>query len=217
MNNTTEYLVPTAYGEALLVEKRSKFIARVWPVESESDATVRLEAVRKQYWDATHNVYAYIIRNGPTRCSDDGEPQGTSGLPTLGVFQREEVFNVLCVVTRYYGGILLGAGGLVRAYSTAAKMGLDAAGISVVRQWGVMLIPTPYPLFEQVRNLVRRHRGVVASAEYGVDVLVEALLPMDAVHPCIADLAELSSGAIAAEVVDTVLRAAPRDGTINNE
>ena len=111
-----DYLTPAAYGEAELIEKRSRFIGRVWPVESEAEALEHLKEIRARHWDATHNVYAYILREGGTmRYSDDGEPQGTSGMPTLTVFRAKEIQNVLCVVTRYFGGILLGTGGLVRA------------------------------------------------------------------------------------------------------
>lgn len=206
-----EYLAPADYGEATLVEKRSKFIARIWPVETEPDALAHLDAIRKQHRDATHNVYAYIIRNGPTRYSDDGEPQGTSGMPTLAVFQREAVCNVLCTVTRYYGGVLLGAGGLVRAYSTAAKLALDVAGVNIMREWNVILIPTAYSLFEQVRNLVHAHRGNIASTEYGVDILLEALIPRGTSETFLTGLADLSSGTIEAEVVATTFRGVLRD------
>ena len=131
MDIPQEYLTPAGFGEAELVEKRSRFIARVWPVPSEAEALACIADMRRQHRDATHNVFAYIIKGGPTRCSDDGEPQGTSGQPTLNVFQSETIENVCCVVTRHYGGTPLGAGGLVRAYSRAAKLALDKAGITV--------------------------------------------------------------------------------------
>ena len=132
----TEYFVPTGPAETELVEKRSRFLGQVFPVESEKEARARIEAVRKRHYDARHNCWCYRLRaGGAERCSDDGEPQGTAGQPMLGVFQREGVENVCCVVTRYFGGVLLGAGGLVRAYTQSAKDALDAAGISVVRRW----------------------------------------------------------------------------------
>lgn len=107
-----EYLVPTGDGEAQFIERRSRFIGHIFLTETEEEALARLKQMREQYWDATHNVYAYIIRDGATRFSDDGEPGGTAGMPVLQVLQREELYNVTCVVTRYFGGILLGAGGL---------------------------------------------------------------------------------------------------------
>ena len=102
-----EYLVPTGDGEAQFIERRSRFIGHIFLTETEEEALARLKQMREQYWDATHNVYAYIIRDGATRFSDDGEPGGTAGMPVLQVLQREELYNVTCVVTRYFGGILL--------------------------------------------------------------------------------------------------------------
>lgn len=203
-----EYLVPAAYGEAVLVEKRSRFIARVWPVANEQEALAHLEAMRKQHWDASHNVYAYIIRNGPTRYSDDGEPQGTSGMPTLGVLRGRELENVLCIVTRYYGGILLGAGGLVRAYSGAAKMAVDAAGSLTMRLWRSLLVPCPYPLLDPVKACLAACGGVILNADFGSDVLVEALVPETAADGFLRRLAEVSAGGIEAETLDQVFRGA---------
>ena len=108
------YLIPGGYGEVEFIEKRSRFIGRVWPVDSETEAIAHIKETREKHWDATHNVYAYImLEGGIMRYSDDGEPGGTSGMPTLNVFRSNDIKNVCCVVTRYFGGILLGAGGLV--------------------------------------------------------------------------------------------------------
>lgn len=202
------YLVPSGFGEALLVEKRSRFIARVWRVETESDALSHIREMREKHWDAAHNVYAYIIRGGQTRYSDDGEPQGTSGMPTLNVFKGREIFNVCCVVTRYFGGVLLGAGGLVRAYAAAAKMALENAGVDMMRQWRVVLLACPYGLYEQIRNLLRSHGCVVENADFGVDVVLEALVPVEAVDACSEALLEASAGAVRLEIVDTVFKSA---------
>ena len=128
---TESYIVPFGEGEAEYVEKRSRFIGRIWPVSSEEEARRRIEETRKQRYDARHHCWCYILRDGNVmRYSDDGEPQGTAGQPMLNVFLREELTNVCCVVTRYFGGILLGAGGLTRAYGCTAKLALNAAGIS---------------------------------------------------------------------------------------
>ena len=113
----TEYCVPTAAGEASFTEKRSEFLGHVRPVESEEEARAFVAEMKKKYYDARHNCWCYIIKDGPERYSDDGEPQGTAGIPMLEVFRREGVCNVVCVVTRYFGGILLGAGGLLRSYT----------------------------------------------------------------------------------------------------
>ena len=128
----TEYYVPTVPSETEFVEKRSRFIGRVKPVETEEEARAFVEEVRRRHHDARHNCWCYLLREGNVlRYSDDGEPQGTAGQPMLGVFEKEGVTNLVCVVTRYFGGVLLGAGGLVRAYTRSAKDALDAAGVSV--------------------------------------------------------------------------------------
>lgn len=105
----TEYLIPAKDADAEFIERRSRFIGHIFCTDTEEQALARLKQMRETYWDATHNVYAYIIKDGPTRFSDDGEPGGTAGMPVLQVLQREEIYNVTCVVTRYFGGILLGA------------------------------------------------------------------------------------------------------------
>ena len=112
---TKPFRVPCREAEIEYIEKKSRFIGHIYKIQTAEQAQEILTAVRKQYWDATHNVYAYILQNGVMRFSDDGEPQGTSGMPTLEVLKKEAVFDVMCVTTRYFGGILLGAGGLVRA------------------------------------------------------------------------------------------------------
>ena len=123
---TESYIVPFGEGEAEYVEKRSRFIGHVWPIDSEEEARRRIEETRKRHYDARHNCWCYILGDTVLRYSDDGEPQGTAGQPMLNVFQREGVGNVCCVVTRYFGGILLGAGGLTRAYGKAARDALSA-------------------------------------------------------------------------------------------
>lgn len=208
MADSERYLEPAGYGEALLVEKRSKFTARVWPAANEAEALEHIGEMRKTYWDATHNVFAYIIRGGPTRYGDDGEPQGTSGMPTLNVFVKEGVFNVCCVVTRYFGGVLLGAGGLVRAYSSAAKLALDAAGTRVVRRWDVVLLPCPYALLERVKGAVTARGGVIEKEDFGVEVMIEALLPVEETAECLRRVLDVSAGNVVGEVMDTVFRGA---------
>ena len=134
--------IPAGEGNSEYIEKKSRFLGLVLPVTTEAEARAQLEAVKKREYDARHNCWCYRLRaGGAERCSDDGEPQGTAGQPMLGVFQREGVENVCCVVTRYFGGVLLGAGGLVRAYTQSAKDALDAAGISVVRRWVELSLP----------------------------------------------------------------------------
>ena len=206
----TEYYIPTGNAETEFVEKRSRFIGHVWRVESEEEARARIEATRKKYHDARHNCWCYLIREGGiVRYSDDGEPQGTAGQPMLGVFQKEEITNVCCVVTRYFGGILLGAGGLVRAYTRSAKDALDAAGRSVVRRWVDTAVPCPYAMFERVKLEVEACGGVLGETEYAADVTVHALLPEGAVEPFQARITELTAGTSTAQVVGEVFKDVP--------
>ena len=156
-----EYLVPTQFGEDEFIEKKSRFIGRMWPVETEEEALEKIQAMKKQHYDATHNCWAYIIRDGAVRFSDDGEPGGTAGMPMLQVLQREGLYNCVCVVTRYFGGILLGAGGLVRAYTKGAKIAVDAAGKSMKRVWTVLYVPCPYNFYERVKLEVAAYGGII--------------------------------------------------------
>ena len=207
-----DYLTPAAYGEAEYIEKRSRFIGRVWPVESEAEALEHLKEIRTKHWDATHNVYAYILREGGAmRYSDDGEPQGTSGMPTLTTFRSKEIQNVLCIVTRYFGGILLGTGGLVRAYSQTAKLAMAAAGIARVREWEELLIACPYGLYEKIRRELELAGAVVAAADFGADVSIEALLEKGRSEELNRRLQELSSGAVEALVLGSKFRAVRLD------
>lgn len=192
----TEYYIPTASSETEFVEKRSRFIGHVWRVESEEEARSRIEETRKKHYDARHNCWCYIIKDGSVRYSDDGEPQGTAGQPMLNVFQREGVVNVCCVVTRYFGGILLGAGGLVRAYTQSAKDALDAAGISVVRRWVAMEVPCTYAQFEAMRREVSAFGGVVEEVDYGSDVVLSALLPEEQAEEFAAHVLDATAGTV---------------------
>ena len=207
----TEYFVPTGNSETEFVEKRSRFIGHVWLVENEEQARTHIEQMKKKYHDARHNCWCYRLKEGGVeRYSDDGEPQGTAGQPMLGVFQKEGVTNVCCVVTRYFGGILLGAGGLVRAYTQSAKDALDAAGISVVRRWVEVTAICPYNLFERMKLEVDAVNGVLGEVEYAADVTLHALLPEQTVDAFSARVTELTAGSCAAVVVGESFKAVPR-------
>ena len=206
------YLVPAGEGEAEYVEKRSRFIGHMWRVESEEEARARIEETRKRHYDARHNCWCYVIREGGVlRYSDDGEPQGTAGQPMLNVFQREEVTNVCCVVTRYFGGVLLGAGGLVRAYTQSAKDALDAAGISVVRRWVELAVECPYSFLERVKLACTAQSGIVGDIEYTAHVTVHALLPEGSVEMFQAQMTELSAGDFSAMELGEAFRAVPME------
>lgn len=204
-----EYLVPTGDSETEFIERRSRFIGRIWLTETEEEAVAHIKKMREQHWDATHNVYAYIIRDGATRYSDDGEPQGTAGMPVLEVLRRENLFNVCCVVTRYFGGILLGAGGLVRAYAHSAKLAVDAAGISIKRVWTNVDIPVPYNLFERVKIELSSFDGVITDVEYSANVLIHAIIPEAVAEDFIRRIMDISAGKTNVEIKGNEYRAFP--------
>lgn len=197
----SEYFVPAGSGEAEFVEKRSSFLGHVRFVETEDAAREFITEMKKKHYDARHNCWCYIIRGVAVRYSDDGEPQGTAGLPMLEVFKREGVENVVCVVTRYFGGVLLGTGGLLRAYTKSAKDALDAAGIAAVRRWVKLEAACPYSLLERMKTECLALDGVVSDVEYGADVRMTFLLPEAKAEAFRARVTELSAGQSSAQAV----------------
>ena len=207
----TEYYLPTDYGQAEFTEKKSRFIGQVWPVSTEEEARAKIDAVKKQYHDARHNCWCYLLRDGTLRYSDDGEPQGTAGQPMLEVFTREGITDAVCVVTRYFGGILLGTGGLARAYTKGAKDALMAAGVSVERLWDRILVACGYSLFERIRLETEKAGGVIEDTEFGADVTLTVLTPETATKDYLARLVELSNGQVEGERLEQVFRGFPTD------
>lgn len=208
MEKELEYRVPRSVGEAELTEKRSRFIGQIRRVETEEEAQTILREIRAAHYDARHNVYAWLLREGGvSRCSDDGEPQGTGGMPVLEVLRREEVYNVCCVVTRYFGGILLGAGGLTRAYARAAKLALDQAGIAVMRLWTRMELNCGYSWYERVRLEVRAAGGAEEETRFESEVFIRALLPAGEAERFAASISELTAGQVIPRATGAVCRA----------
>lgn len=207
-----EYLVPSEYGEDEFIEKKSRFIGRIWPVETEEEALARIQEMKKKHYDATHNCWAYIIRDGAVRFSDDGEPGGTAGMPMLQVLQREDLYNVVCVVTRYFGGILLGAGGLVRAYTKGAKIAVDAAGKSMKRVWTVLYVPCPYSFYERVRLEAEAFGGIVRKADFGAEVEMELLFPEAKTQEFLDRLTDMTAGTVESMEIGQEYRAFPVSG-----
>ena len=204
------YLIPAGLGSAEIVEKRSRFLGRVWPVETEAEARQRIEETKKCHYDARHNCWCYVLREGNIlRYSDDGEPQGTASQPMLNVFLREGVTNAVCVVTRYFGGILLGTGGLVRAYTQSAKAALDAAGLCRVATWEQCTLGCPYSYYERVARLCAAHGCVVEDTDFASDVTLEVLIPAEAAAAFLAELREMSAAAVTALPQGTVHRPVP--------
>ena len=201
---TEAYLTPAGEGSSEYVEKKSRFLGRVFAVSSEDEARALLEAVKREHYDARHNCWCYILKSGQKRYSDDGEPQGTAGQPMLNVFEREGLVDVLCVVTRYFGGILLGAGGLCRAYTKAAKDALDAAGISKMQPWLRQQITVPYALFERAKLLIAAQDGAVEDAQYGADILITYRIPEGADERLRTALREASSGSVVPSLLEEI-------------
>ncbi len=183
-------------GEGVLVEKKSRFIATVAPAQTEEEALGFIEAMRKKYWDARHNCFAYVIgdRNELARCSDDGEPQGTAGKPMLDVLLGEGIHNAAVVVTRYFGGVLLGTGGLVRAYSGAVKAGL-ASSVIITRIQGVKLeISTDYTGLGKIQYILGQRGISILNPEYTDTVRLEVLLSEEIKEQVKAEITEGTNG-----------------------
>jgi len=194
------YLSPGGYGEAELVEKRSRFIARVAPVDSEDAAKEEIAKARARYHDASHNCWCYIIRGGQERYSDDGEPQGTAGLPMLEVFSRGGIFNVCCVVTRYFGGTLLGAGGLSRAYSSAARSALANAGIIEYRLCECLEVVCQYSSLGRIKTELENSLCLIEGVEYGETVVFRVIIPDGVSDSVIKRLKDISAGTVSCAV-----------------
>ncbi len=183
-------------GEGEIVEKKSRFIATVAPVRSEEEALAFIEAMRKKYWDARHNCFAYVVgeRNEFARCSDDGEPQGTAGRPMLDVLTGEMIHNAAVVVTRYFGGVLLGTGGLVRAYSGAVKAGL-ASSVIITRIQGVKLeISTDYTGLGKIQYILGQRGIRILNSEYTQAVRLEVLLSGELTEQVKTEITEGTNG-----------------------
>lgn len=179
MSENTISLYVYKGGQGEITEKKSRFIATVKPVESEDEAVSFINETKKKYWDARHNCSAFVIgkRQELTRCSDDGEPAGTAGRPMLDVLLKENIHNAAIVVTRYFGGVLLGTGGLVRAYQQATKAGLSASEIIEKKEGAVLFIRTDYTGIGRLQYLFAQEKITVMDTAYEADVLVKAVIP----------------------------------------
>ena len=183
-------------GEGEITEKKSRFIATVVPVHTEEEALKFIEAMKKKYWNATHNCFAYVIgeHDELQRCSDDGEPGGTAGKPMLDVLTGEEIHNAAIVVTRYFGGTLLGTGGLVRAYSSAAKQGL-ASSVIITKIPGVKLrLATDYAGLGKIQYIFGQRGIKILYSFYTDKVEIAALVPLDVLEAVKAEIREGTNG-----------------------
>ena len=201
----SRYLVPyEEHATDRFEEKKSKFIGDIYRVETPEQAIEKLNEVKNKYRDARHHCFAYIIREGNyMRYSDDGEPQGTAGMPILEVLRHAGVTNVCCVVTRYFGGILLGTGGLARAYTKGAKIALEAAGLSQMDRYSLMLVCCPYSLHDAVQKLLPQYDAVVDDIEYGADVTLTVALPEGGEEALNTALMDATAGQVTAEYIES--------------
>ncbi len=190
------------------IVKKSRFIGYAKPVKSEQDAIAFVEEIKKKHWDATHNVYAYSIKEGGIkRFSDDGEPQGTAGMPVLNVITQEDITDCVVVVTRYFGGILLGGGGLVRAYSHSAKLAVDGAGIVTLVPWIVLSINCDYNLYGKIETLIRDINGVISDTSFTDSVTVTFKIEKEHEHQFSKKLSDLTNGKTDYSFVEEIIGA----------
>lgn len=186
----------TIEGRAIdeIVEKKSRFIGHIAHVETEEEALAFLEEIRTEHRMARHNVYAYVLRNGRIRYSDDGEPQKTAGMPTLEAIQHAGLVDVAVVVTRYFGGILLGTGGLVRAYTQATQAAITAADVRVVSKCVDIMFEVPYSLYEQVTRIADACEAKIREADFAAEVMITLRMLDGTQQPLIDKIVELTRG-----------------------
>ena len=204
-----EYRIPASPGESELTEKRSRFLGHVRMVESEEEAKAFIAEMKRKYYDARHNCWCYAVRDGAERYSDDGEPQGSAGIPMLEVLRRRGVTNAVCVVTRYFGGVLLGTGGLLRAYTQSTADALDAAGIAVVRAWTEAEARCSYAQAERMKTEAAALGAVTEDVVYGADVTLKLLIPREKTEAVKARLFDASAGSVRLAVTGGSFRAVP--------
>ena len=203
------YLVVYKGGEGEIVEKKSRFIATVCPVETEEAAVAFINEMKKKYWDARHNCSAFVLgeRQEMTRCSDDGEPAQTAGRPMLDVLLREGITNAAVVVTRYFGGVLLGTGGLVRAYQAATQAGLVASKIIEKCQGTKLVIHTDYNGLGKLQYLFGQQKLAILNTEYAADVVMTVLVPSEQKDMIYKSVVEQTNGSAGLEWKESVIYA----------
>ena len=188
------YRIPTKSGASEYVDKRSRFLGLVRPVGSEDEARTIIAACKKQYHDARHNCWCYLLRDGTERYSDDGEPQGTAGIPMLEVFRRAGVTNVVCVVTRYFGGVLLGTGGLVRAYQGAVQAGLASSTIIDKKEGIQLTVGTDYTELGKLQYLIAQQNLTLIDTVYTEKVELQLMVPAEQQQEVEKEIVEATNG-----------------------
>lgn len=202
MNKDYKTVAHSANDE--FVEKRSRFIGYVKPVKTEQEAIDFINQKRSEHWNATHNVYAYSLREGNIkRYSDDGEPSGTAGMPVLDVIVKNDIYDVCVVVTRYFGGVLLGTGGLVRAYSQGAKIALDAGNIVLMRYCLLCEVRCTYNQYGKVSSLIMESGAEIDDTVYETDVLIKFHIKPETLATLNKKLADATSGEVSVSCDET--------------
>ncbi|MBQ7203557.1 MAG: YigZ family protein [Eubacterium sp.] len=190
-----EYKTVEKAADDYFIEKKSRFIGYVKPVKTQDEAVSFINEIKSKHWDATHNVYAYVLRdNNIQRYSDDGEPGGTAGMPVLDVILKENVVDVCVVATRYFGGTLLGAGGLVRAYSHTSKIALEAGNIITMAECSVLETTVDYSFYDKLNNLLTSFGANIINTEYADLVKVTLSVKADKENELKNKLTDLSNG-----------------------
>lgn len=184
------------------IERKSRFIGYIKPVITQDEAVAFINEIKSKHWDATHNVYAYVLREGQVRrYSDDGEPQGTAGIPVLDVLLKENITDCVVVATRYFGGTLLGAGGLVRAYSHTAKIAVDAGGIITMKLCKILKVSCDYNFYGRLNSLIPEMGGVIDDTDFADNVTVTFQMPVGIVPEFEAKLVDMSLGKFHSEEI----------------
>ena len=196
---TKDYKTVQNESNSEFTEKRSRFIGYCKPVKTEQEAVDFINSRRSEHWNATHNVYAYSLREGNIkRYSDDGEPSGTAGMPVLDVITKNEIYDVCIVVTRYFGGVLLGTGGLVRAYSQGAKVALDAGNVVMMQSCLMCQARCSYNQYGKVSSLIMEIGATIDDTVYEADVLIKFHIKPEYLDKLNKQLADATSGEIQA-------------------
>jgi uncharacterized YigZ family protein len=207
------YPIPAREARVEIEVENSRFIATIAPAFSVEEARQFIQKVKAEFSDASHNVPAFVIGHGPSitaHCQDDGEPSGTAGRPALAVLQGSGLGDAVVVITRYFGEIKLGTGGLVRAYGDAVRAILEAAPRAVRMPVDVVMLELPYNLFERVRLLVGEHRGEIAAQDFGADVTLTVEFPKGYSENFQSALSEMTHGSLQVELIETIEKIVPQ-------
>lgn len=202
MSKKDNYKTVLEESETLLVEKKSKFISHVKPVDNEEDAIEYLNEMRSRYANATHNVYAYVIdENNIFRYSDDGEPSGTAGMPVLDTIRKAGIVDVIVVVTRYFGGTLLGTGGLVHAYGSSARQGLLASKVIIRSKCDIVAVKVDYTLVGKIQYKISTEDRMLRDTIYDNEVTFKICCPIEETENFIGQIIDLTNGRAVCEVI----------------